>query len=50
MRLFIPADLRPLDNRMAVLKSIKEVNKRFPKGENSSALLFSEKEHYFCDV
>lgn len=32
VRLFIPADLRPLDNRMAVLKSIREVNKRFPKG------------------
>lgn len=32
VRLFIPADLRPLDNRMAVLKSIAEVKKRFPKG------------------
>lgn len=32
VRLFIPADLRPLDNRMAVLKSIAEVNKRFPAG------------------
>merc|ERR1711892_1548 len=30
VRLFIPADLRPLDNRMAVLKSIGEVKKRFP--------------------
>jgi len=30
VRLFIPADLRPLDNRMAVLKSISEVKKRFP--------------------
>merc|ERR1711864_10052 len=32
VRLFIPSDLRPLDNRMAVLKSIQEVKKRFPKG------------------
>jgi len=32
VRLFIPADLRPLDNRMAVLKSIAEVKKRFPNG------------------
>jgi len=31
VRLFIPADLRPLDNRMAVLKSISEVKKRFPE-------------------
>jgi len=30
VRLFVPADLRPLDNRMAVLKSIGEVKKRFP--------------------
>ena len=30
VRLFIPADLRPLDNRMAVLKSIGEVKERFP--------------------
>jgi len=32
VRLFIPKDLRPLDNRMAVLKSIDEVKKRFPDG------------------
>ena len=32
VRLFVPADLRPLDNRMAVLKSIGEVKKRFPTG------------------
>ena len=31
VRLFIPSDLRPLDNRMAVLKSIKEAKKRFPR-------------------
>jgi len=31
VRLFIPSDLRPLDNRMAVLKSISEVKKRFPQ-------------------
>jgi len=29
VRLFIPSDLRPVDNRMAVLKSITEVKKRF---------------------
>lgn len=32
VRLFIPEDLRPLDNRMAVLKSIGEVKKRFKEG------------------
>merc|ERR1719309_1342573 len=32
VRLFIPKDLRPLDNRMAVLKSIGEVKNRFPDG------------------
>ena len=31
VRLFIPADLRSLDNRMSVLKSIKEAKKRFPR-------------------
>ncbi len=30
VRLFIPQDLRPLDNRMAVLKAIREALKRFP--------------------
>ncbi len=30
IRLFIPQDLRPLDNRMAVLKAIREALKRFP--------------------
>ncbi|XP_013779377.1 superkiller viralicidic activity 2-like 2 [Limulus polyphemus] len=32
VRLYYPQDLRPLDNRMSVLKSIQEVHKRFPKG------------------
>jgi len=32
VRLFVPKDLRPLDTRMSVLKSIGEVKKRFPDG------------------
>ena len=30
VRLYIPKDLRPLDNRQSVLKSIQEVQKHFP--------------------
>lgn len=32
VRLYIPKDLRPLDHRQSVLKSIQEVQKRFPDG------------------
>lgn len=32
VRLYIPKDLKPLDNRQSVLKSIQEVQKRFPDG------------------
>ncbi|XP_063818264.1 exosome RNA helicase MTR4 [Pseudophryne corroboree] len=32
VRLYIPKDLRPPDNRHSVLKSIQEVQKRFPDG------------------
>ncbi|XP_077944178.1 exosome RNA helicase MTR4 [Gasterosteus aculeatus] len=32
VRLFIPKDLRPFDNRQLMLKSIQEVQKRFPDG------------------
>ena len=32
VRLYIPEDLRPLDNRMSVLKAIQEVERRFPDG------------------
>ena len=32
VRLYIPKDLRPPDNRMTVLKSVLEVQKRFPDG------------------
>lgn len=32
VRLYCPQDLRPLDNRMSVLKSLQEVQKRFPQG------------------
>lgn len=32
IRLYYPQDLRPLDNRMSVLKSIQEIHKRFPYG------------------
>uniref|UniRef100_A0A8C4RKD4 Exosome RNA helicase MTR4 n=1 Tax=Erpetoichthys calabaricus TaxID=27687 RepID=A0A8C4RKD4_ERPCA len=32
VRLYIPKDLRPFDNRQSVLKSIQEVHKRFPDG------------------
>ncbi|KAM6304337.1 exosome RNA helicase MTR4 isoform 2-T2 [Podargus strigoides] len=32
VRLYIPKDLRPIDNRQSVLKSIQEVQKRFPDG------------------
>ncbi|KAG9355037.1 hypothetical protein JZ751_001750 [Albula glossodonta] len=32
VRLYIPKDLRPPDNRQSVLKSIQEVHKRFPDG------------------
>ncbi|XP_056445550.1 exosome RNA helicase MTR4 [Gadus chalcogrammus] len=32
VRLYIPKDLRPYDNRQLMLKSIQEVKKRFPDG------------------
>uniref|UniRef100_A0A3P8NDU1 Exosome RNA helicase MTR4 n=1 Tax=Astatotilapia calliptera TaxID=8154 RepID=A0A3P8NDU1_ASTCA len=32
VRLYIPKDLRPYDNRQLMLKSIQEVQKRFPDG------------------
>uniref|UniRef100_A0A3Q2Z7V1 Exosome RNA helicase MTR4 n=1 Tax=Hippocampus comes TaxID=109280 RepID=A0A3Q2Z7V1_HIPCM len=32
VRLYIPKDLRPFDNRQLMLKSIQEVQKRFPDG------------------
>ncbi|XP_066567713.1 exosome RNA helicase MTR4 [Amia ocellicauda] len=32
VRLYIPKDLRPFDNKQSVLKSIQEVQKRFPDG------------------
>ncbi|XP_041358322.1 exosome RNA helicase MTR4-like [Gigantopelta aegis] len=32
VRLYVPQDLRPPDNRMSVLKSLMEVQKRFPDG------------------
>lgn len=32
VRLYLPQDLRPLDNRQSVGKSIQEVHKRFPDG------------------
>ncbi|XP_052775260.1 exosome RNA helicase MTR4-like isoform X2 [Mya arenaria] len=32
VRLYLPKDLRPLDNRQSVGKSIQEVQKRFPDG------------------
>uniref|UniRef100_H2UJX3 Exosome RNA helicase MTR4 n=1 Tax=Takifugu rubripes TaxID=31033 RepID=H2UJX3_TAKRU len=32
VRLYIPKDLKPLDNRQLMLKSIQEVQKRFPDG------------------
>ncbi|KAH3850420.1 hypothetical protein DPMN_092831 [Dreissena polymorpha] len=32
VRLYLPKDLRPLDNRQSVGKSIQEVEKRFPDG------------------
>uniref|UniRef100_A0A8C6S417 Exosome RNA helicase MTR4 n=1 Tax=Neogobius melanostomus TaxID=47308 RepID=A0A8C6S417_9GOBI len=32
VRLYIPKDLRPFDNRQLMLKSIQEVHKRFPDG------------------
>ncbi|XP_076812190.1 exosome RNA helicase MTR4-like [Clavelina lepadiformis] len=32
VRLFLPKDLRPLDNRQSLLLSLEEVNKRFPDG------------------
>uniref|UniRef100_A0A8C5TDW8 Exosome RNA helicase MTR4 n=1 Tax=Malurus cyaneus samueli TaxID=2593467 RepID=A0A8C5TDW8_9PASS len=32
VRLYIPKDLRPVDNRQSVLKSVQEVQKRFPDG------------------
>ncbi|GAB6028829.1 Exosome RNA helicase MTR4 [Chamberlinius hualienensis] len=32
IRIYYPPDLRPLDNRMSVLKSIDEAKKRFEKG------------------
>ncbi|XP_050977684.1 exosome RNA helicase MTR4 [Labeo rohita] len=32
VRLYIPKDLRPFDNRQSMLKSVQEVQKRFPDG------------------
>lgn len=32
VRLYLPSDLRSRDNRQSVLKSIQEVEKRFPDG------------------
>lgn len=32
VRLYMPSDLRSRDNRQSVLKSIQEVQKRFPHG------------------
>lgn len=32
LRLYYPKDLRPSDNRKSVLKTIREVKKRFPDG------------------
>ena len=32
IRLYLPSDLRSRDNRLSVLKSIQEVEKRFPDG------------------
>lgn len=32
IRLYLPSDLRSRDNRQSVLKSIQEVEKRFPDG------------------
>ncbi|KAL6472658.1 hypothetical protein MHYP_G00188460 [Metynnis hypsauchen] len=32
VRLYIPKDLRPYDNRQSMLKSVQEVQKRFPDG------------------
>lgn len=32
LRIYYPKDLRPSDNRKSVLKTIREVKKRFPKG------------------
>lgn len=32
VRLYMPSDLRSCDNRQSVLKSIQEVEKRFPDG------------------
>uniref|UniRef100_T1ITC5 Helicase ATP-binding domain-containing protein n=1 Tax=Strigamia maritima TaxID=126957 RepID=T1ITC5_STRMM len=32
IRIFYPQDLRPLDNRMSVLKSLEEVQRRHPNG------------------
>lgn len=32
VRLYIPQDLRPPDNRQSVSKSLQEVEKRFPDG------------------
>ena len=32
IRLYVPKDLRPRDNRMAVFKSLQEVERRFPDG------------------
>nr|CAB3266089.1 superkiller viralicidic activity 2-like 2 [Phallusia mammillata] len=32
IRLFLPKDLRPLDNRQSLLRSLEEVHKRFPDG------------------
>jgi ATP-dependent RNA helicase DOB1 len=32
VRLYVPSDLRPLDNRTSVLKAVQEVQSRFPDG------------------
>lgn len=32
VRLYFPEDLRPIDSRLTVLKTLQEVKKRFPNG------------------
>lgn len=32
IRLYFPEDLRPIDSRLTVLKTLMEVQKRFPNG------------------
>jgi hypothetical protein len=39
LRIYVPKDLRPLDNRQSVAKSINEVHKRFDEKEGGIPLL-----------